>query len=872
MENIKTPSGLSRAEAERARREYGENRLKWERKNSFLKQFLSAFADPIIKTLIAALILNLIIAFRSESWYEPVGIAAAVFLASFVSTLSEYGSETAFLKLQEEAENKICRVYRGGRLRRIPWGDVVRGDVIALQAGEGIPADGIIESGELFVDQSPINGESKETAKRPGEKEDRDPSSRSSLLRGCTVCSGSGIMKVTRVGRSTLFGGHAEAGGEIRESPLKTRLSELAGTISRLGYIVAFLVAAVTLFNDIAADNGFSTRLILEELKDIHRMSANILHAATLAISIVVVAVPEGLPMMITVVLSRNMLRMLKDNVMVRKLVGIETAGSLNILFSDKTGTLTCGRLRAGRLILSDGSELSGDRLGERPAVCRTVTVSGMVNTASSVIDGKAAGGNSTDRAMMDLVLPHASGEYGPAEEVLPFSSDIKFSAAKYEGMVYIKGAPEKLLPRCSSCMSPEGAEQAFSSRHILQARFKAEARKGRRIICIATAREMPHPEPRDLCFVCLAVIEDPPRPEARAVLNTLSKAGIRTVMITGDSMDTASAIASETGLNGGIMITGDRLDIMDPEEIKRILPDLSVVARALPSHKKLLVDAAQSMGLTVGMTGDGINDAPALRQADVGFSMGSGTEVAREAGDIVILDDNIASIAKAVLYGRTIYKSIQKFIMFQLTMNLCAAGVSLAAPFMGIDTPITVIQMLWINIIMDTLAGLAFAGEPTLPEYMEEPPKARTESILTSEMKTRIIFSGGFQIALCILFLTLPGVEALFRPDPGRIYFLSGFFALFIFGSIFCSFLARTPRINLLASIKGNPAFILIMTVVALVQLGLIYFGGTLFRTAALLPEELLPIIAMSAAVIPAELLRRSIKRFMIKPDQGAT
>ena len=311
-------------------------------------------------------------------------------------------------------------------------------------------------------------------------------------------------------------------------------------------------------------------------------------------------------------------------------------------------------------------------------------------------------------------------------------------------------------------------------------------------------------------------------------------------------------------------VLTSAELGDLSDDEVKRRLPSLRVVARALPADKSRLVRLAQELDLVAGMTGDGINDAPALKKADVGFAMGSGTEVAKEAGDIVILDDNIASIAKAILYGRTIFKSIRKFIIFQLTMNLCAVGVSIIGPFIGIDTPVTVMQMLWINIIMDTLAGLAFAGEPPLAEYMHEPPKRRDEPVLNRYMLHQILCMGVFTVGLCVLFLKLPFIKLLFRYANDPIYFMTAFFALFIFAGIFNSFNARTHRVNLLSHLGRNPSFIVIMALVAVVQLGLIYYGGYLFRTAGLTFGELRRVLTIAFLVVPFDCMRKLTLRLL--------
>ena len=374
------------------------------------------------------------------------------------------------------------------------------------------------------------------------------------------------------------------------------------------------------------------------------------------------------------------------------------------------------------------------------------------------------------------------------------------------------------------------------------------------------------------LILVGLLGIRDEVRPHVCSAVCQVHRAGVQVVMITGDNKDTAAAIARECGLlppagrtpspaEGKSVITSSELAGLTDAELRKRLPELRVVARALPSDKSRLVQAAQDLGLVAGMTGDGINDAPALKKADVGFAMGSGTEVAKEAGDIVILDDNFASITRAILYGRTIFKSIRKFITYQLIMNLCAVGVSIIGPFIGIDTPVTIMQMLWINIIMDTLGGLAFAGEPPLEEYMEQPPKKREEPVLNRYMLGQILCMGLYTVTMCVCFLKLPWFGALFgKNDTDDL--MTAFFALFIFAGIFNCFNARTCRMNPLASLRGNPSFILIMLFIATIQIILIYFGGSLFRANGLSLRELTRVLLIAGSVLPVDILRKFMLR----------
>mgnify|MGYP004620238389 FL=1 len=367
------------------------------------------------------------------------------------------------------------------------------------------------------------------------------------------------------------------------------------------------------------------------------------------------------------------------------------------------------------------------------------------------------------------------------------------------------------------------------------------------------------------LVFVGAVFIKDEVREDAIEGIKLVTKAGIQTVMITGDNKDTAIAIAKECGIINNIndiVLTSDELNKRTDAEIKQILPHLKVVARSLPQDKSRLVKISREMNLVVGMTGDGVNDAPALKKADVGFSMGSGTEVAKEASDIVILDDNFKSISKAILFGRTIFKSIRKFIIFQLTVNICAVSLSIIGPFIGVETPVTVIQMLWINMVMDTLAGLAFSFEPPLLEYMDEKPKKKDEQIINKYMINEILFTGAYSSILCVLFLKLPIIKELYRFNIDSIYLMTAFFGLFIFIGIFNSFNARTHRLNLFANILKNKVFIIIISFIVIVQLFLLYFGGNLFRTAGLTLKEFEIMILLSMTVIPIDFLRKYLLR----------
>ena len=853
--------GLSDAEVLASREANGENRFGEHRRVSFLRRMLEGLGDPIIRVLLLAALVRVLFGFSDANWLEIGGILAAVLVSTLVSTASEYGSERAFERLSDEAVAATCRVIRGGAECVIPACELVVGDLLLLSAGETVRADAAVVSGELTVELSALNGESREQERVPGEAGEKysldDPHL---VFSGSRVTAGSAVVRVLRVGESTYYGALArELALDTRESPLRLRLSHLARQISRIGYIAAALVAVFYLLRVLVIDVGFDGAEIMRNLQDAKFLFSSLLKALTLAITVVVVAVPEGLPMMITVVLSSNMKRMLRDRVLVKKLVGIETAGSINLLFTDKTGTLTEGRLSLSRIVTGEGSEraLSTCRR-EAPALVRLLSL-------SACLGGEGGGGNATDRALLSA-LGTPDGRLPRVTARLPFRSERKFSAVAFrDAPALYRGAPEYLLPSCTAYFSDDGKRLPLDRRRAeaLWEAYRAAAARGERVIAVAAAAEtmsslasLP-----SLTLVALLTLSDRIRRDAKSTVARMRRAGIGVVMITGDSPETAGAIAAACGLLSGerdLVLTAARLSEMTDAELTAILPRLAVVARAVPQDKTRLVRVAEEAGLVVGMTGDGVNDAPALRLSDVGFAMGSGTDVAKEAGDIVLLDNSIASIANAVLYGRTIFSSIRKFITFQLMMNLAAVGVSLFGEISGIGSPISIIRMLWVNLIMDTLGGLAFAGEPPLESAMREPPKRRDERILNGYMLGQIAVTGGTVLLFSILFLVSPFTHALFDYGTNPDAFGTAFFVFFILAGLAGCFCARTERLYLFAHLGKNRAFIAIMMLILVIQLAMIYLGGAVFRTVPLAPITLLRIFLLSLAVIPADLFRK--------------
>ena len=882
--NSPSPMGLTEEEVKESRQQNGANLLSRQKQKSFLRQFLSNLNDPVIRILLGALAVNLLLLFRDADWIETAGIGVAVFLATLISTLSEYGSARAFARLSEESGNTVCHVRRNGAVRACALSEIVVGDIVLLGAGDPIPADGQLLAGELRTDQSAMTGENREIRKYPVNTEDRSPASPVALFRGCTVTSGSGEMLVERVGDKTFLG---EISREIqqqpRESPLKRRLAKLAKQISVLGYVASILVALVYLFNAFVLDSGMQRELILLKFTSPDYFFPHLLRAVTLGMTVLVTSVPEGLPMMVAVVLSSNIKRMIRDQVLVRKPVGIESAGSMNVLFTDKTGTLTEGHMQVSSLLLPNGVHTLSALSASRSRVSEWIPLLfrfGSESTVGQSTDGTpcAFGGNATSRALLESVLHLPAPRGVEIRSRLPFDSARKYAAVTLggrESVTFVFGAPERILPFVAD--EWYGNSIRPFSRSLAERAIREETRKGGRVLALAVSREgidaSRHAEriTGSLSYLGAVVLLDPIRKEAPRAVANLQDAGIQVVMITGDSRETAETIARRCGIlnqQNDLILTGEELSRMSDGAICALLPRLAVVSRALPTDKSRLVRLSQELDLVTGMTGDGINDAPALRRADVGFAMGSGTQVAKDAGDVIILDNNLASIVRAVLYGRGIFKSIRKFITLQLTMNLCAVGVTMICPFLGVDSPVTVVQMLWINMIMDTLGGLAFAGEPALPEYMKEPPKRRDEPILNRYMIDQILFLGIFTISLCIFFVKSPTVTALFRHSPDQIYLLTAFFALFIFSSVFNCFNSRTDRLKLTAGLGKNPIFLLIMLAILVIQIGFVYLGGSVLRTSPLTFRELLVTMLLSLSVFPAEIIRKALWRLRGKHD----
>lgn len=849
--------GLSASEAEQSRKLYGTNALTEIPPDPLWKKILEGFKDPMIMILMVALVVQVVLCFMGQAeWFEPAGILVAILVANGVASISEHKQEgkASALKKEENAK-EMAKVIRDGELIEIHVDDVVVGDIVYLQAGDKIPADGEVIEGTLKVDQAALNGETEEAEKIPCPEDQvyntKDLLNKYYIYRGTVICGGEGYMQVKVVGDKTLFGELAlEVQEDTRETPLQVKLHKLAQQISKFGYIGAIAIVLGVLLKTIIS--GAMPGTVYDWIR-------LLMDAITVAVTIIVCAVPEGLPMLTSILLSFQSLKMAKDNVLVRKINGLETAGSLNILFSDKTGTITSGKLSVVEMAsgevktfqtLSDVSKVYSEAI---------ITGVGVNNSASAAHDGTVIGGNSTDRALMTYLVEEKAAQNINKDAVCKFNafdSAKKYSSVVVESngkkMTFVKGAPEKILERCTTYLDTEGNVSKFTDRKAMTAYIDTQAARSMRMLAVALADG--DSDAGELTLVCVISIRDNVRKEAADAIKEVQAAGVQVVMVTGDRKETAVAIAKEAGLLTApehIALTSAEMAQKSDDELKGILPNLRVVARALPTDKSRLVRVAQEMDYVVGMTGDGVNDSPALKKADVGFAMGSGTEVAKDAGDITILDDNFASIEKAILYGRTMFKSIRKFLIFQLTVNVAAVMTCFIGPLLGEKVVLTVIQLLLVNLAMDTLAAIAFGSEPALKEYMKDKPVPRSESIVTKNMLIRVGVSGLYITAACLAILFLSAVRNMFG-DVDVTYLKSALFATFMMAITFNGFNARTDHINPFEHIGRNKNFLYVMGSILLMQFVFVTFGGEVLSVEALNLRSWILCAVIAFLVIP--------------------
>lgn len=863
--------GLNKDQVEQSRKLHGDNIIHEAEQETFWDKFKGAFDDPMIKLLLVIAAIMAIMAVMGYAEFgEIIGIVISVLLVTGISAKTEIASDNEYRKLKDSTKKEVCKVHRDGKVVEVEINELVVGDLVILQSGDKIPADGYLYQGELRVDNSALNGEAEECRKvavsdfkaykelaMTADVTGDTFVDAHSLFRGAVVFNGEGIMEITKVGMKTMMGAMAEdmADDEV-ESPLKVKLAKLASQISMFGYIGSVVIALALLAHKVIIAGGFADYFANGGVM----VFKDVLEAIMLAVVIVVMAVPEGLPLMIAIVLMRNTAKMLQNNVLVRKPIGIETAGSLNILFSDKTGTITKGELEVVEFFdgnLKD-SYKDGSKIKEMMALCIGKNTGSMFDA-----NGKVIGGNATDKALLNFLTQAEMNKLEDlkVEKSQGFNSANKYSASQLSGKTVYKGAPERLLTKATKMLDENGNVVAIDKKKIND-KIDRLAERAMRVLSFAYSESelIEDTLPDDLIMVGFVGIRDDVRPEAKQAIKEVQNAGVQVVMITGDRKETAVAIAKEAGLlnsKSDVALTSEELNKMSDKEVKAILPNLKVIARALPTDKSRMVKLAQELNLVCGMTGDGVNDAPALKRADVGFAMGSGTDVAKEAGAIVILDDNFKSIENAILYGRTIYNNILKFIKFQLTINVGAVAVCAIVPFFGIEEPLKITHILWINLVMDGLGALALGSEPALKKYMLEKPKSRTQSIVSAKMMNQILFAGAWVAVLSFAFLKAPFFINMFANTEEH---MTAYFSMFVLCAVFNGFNVRSNTINIFEHIKENMSFLKVMGVIVIVQAALTLVGGELFSCTPITVKNWLVIIAMAFTIIPVDMIRKVI------------
>ncbi len=862
--------GLSEAQVEKSKQEHGINQLAKKEQESLWSMFLGAFDDIWIKVLCGALALKIALAVLGvivpalageNDIVEIVSIILAIALATGFSTLSEYRNSSRSEALQEEYNKTFAKVIRGGKLLNILTSQIVKGDTVLIQAGDKVPVDGLIFEGSIKVSQAALNGESRDETKTAAdsmeEAESTDYGSSCKVFMGSVVTSGEGYMVATVIGDDSELGKINKAltddAEEERKDTSSLKLEVVAGGIGKLGVsaaaIAGVLQVGLTLFRTDADITPVFVILLIAE-------------AVMLMASIVIMAVPEGLPMMNSLVQSMNTESMYKKNILVSHKAAFSDSAYMNVLFSDKTGTITEGNLSLVEFITGEGKIV--DSIQNKDFI-EAITL----NNLAKISEGKPIGSNNMDRALLAYAMSKGfdglGNEFEKVKEISGFDSEKKCATVTLkDGSIYWKGATENILDQVTHYMLPDGTVKEFTSKDkaAVEAQMLEEAKRTMKLLSVARIADS------KTTLMAVLCLRDNVRTDAVETVEILNNAGIQVVMVTGDAEETAVAIAKEAGIlqneQTDVVLTHEELESMPDEELKKKLPDLRVVSRAKPLDKKRLVSISQQLDNVCGMTGDGVNDAPALKQADIGFAMGDGTAVAQEAGDVVILNNSLTSIKDCVLNSRTMAKSVGKFLIFQLTVNISTLLMNIIAPVLGWTEPFSIVQILWINLIMDTLAAMAFGGEPILKRYMNDRPAKRTDNILTTYIKSAIGTSAVFITLGSILILeNVAGITDFVTPadcmDP-ELYKKTFMFAFFIYSIIFNSLNTRSERLHLFEHIGENKNFIFVMGAIFILQTVMIEIGGEVFSTTTLNVTALLVSMALALLIIPVDMVRKLI------------
>ena len=828
-------AGLDTAKIEHSRKRFGVNILTPPKKKSLWRLYFEKFKDPIIQILLVAAFLSLILSFFGEGLVETLGIIVAIFLATAVSFIFEVDAAKKFNILTSFNEDNPVKVRRNGMVTIIPRKDVVVGDIVLLEAGDEIPADGdLLEAINLEVNESSLTGEpvtSKCVLPEVTQENEHSSSTypQNRVYRSTMVVDGRGVMRVTEVGDNTEIGRTASKSMEETdvETPLNNQLKRLAKLISRWGIGISALAFIVLTAHDFLINNYWEGYTALAYMQ-------TVLKYFMVAVTLIVMAVPEGLPMAITLSLALNMRRMLKSNNLVRRLHACETMGAVTVICTDKTGTLTQNKMRVQEVVkVIDDDELLAYAIA--------------VNTTAE-LDGKASGiGNPTEVALLNWA--QALGydyrllrRHSETISQLPFSTERKFMQTEVDILghrhVFIKGAPEIIIEQCASEMDADDSILSSVKNQLNDFQHSAM-----RTLALAV----------DGKLQAVFAISDPLRDDVPDAVKECQGAGIEIKIVTGDVAATAIEIARQIGLWNDFEqeechITGADFAALDDDAAFERAKKIKVMSRARPTDKQRLVQMLQKAGETVAVTGDGTNDAPALNYAHVGLSLGSGTNVAKEASDMTLLDDSFNSIARAVMWGRSLYKNLQRFIFFQLTVNVAALALSLFGSIVGQDLPLTVTQILWINLIMDTLAALALSSLPPSKEVMTEKPRKQTDSIITKNIFRKIAVIGALMAAILLALLIY--VE---NTNSVSLHELTIFFTVFVmlqFWNLFNARWLNSSRSAFRCSIHDGGMILVMLTILACQWL-IVTFGGEMFRTEPLMWKEWLWIIACTSPIL---------------------
>ena len=868
--------GLTDEQVKQSREQHGKNVLTPPQRTSLWKLYLDKYRDPIIQILLVAAFVSLILAFIEKNFMETIGIFVAVFLATTVGFYFERDAAKKFNLLTALSEEQPVKVRRNGKVMEIPRHDVVVGDIVLVEVGDEVPADGeLIVCNDLQINESALTGEPVAEKSLEGGGDGAYP--RNVILRSTMVMNGRGEFVVTAVGDATEIGKVAKKSTEQTsvETPLHMQLDKLAKMISKVGSVVSVAAFFIFLIHDILTNPAWGG-------KDYFYMAEIVLKYFMMAVTLIVMAVPEGLPMAITLSLALNMRRMLKSNNLVRKLHACETMGAVTVICTDKTGTLTQNKMQVSALELKQGDE----------ALLDTAIA---LNSTAELNDGKPIG-NPTESALL-LWLDAQGKDYEELRKQvnvlkqLPFSTERKMMAtlAEVDGETYlfVKGAPEIVMKKCiiEDRMQRQSAEELDEWQHkamrTLAFAYKKVEASIMRTSRTSTAEVVALLDANDLQLQAIAAIADPIRPDVPAAVQECRHAGIEVKVVTGDTAATALEIGKQIGVfedepenigaDGSLtsldqqMITGEQWEALSDEEAYERAKDIRVMSRARPTDKQRLVAMLQKRGEVVAVTGDGTNDAPALHYAHVGLSLGSGTSVAKEASDMTLLDDSFKSIANAVMWGRSLYRNLQRFLFFQLVVNVAALLLVLGGSVIGTEMPLTVTQILWVNLIMDTFAALALASLPPSHEVMKEKPRKASDFIINKSIGFGILFCG--IVFFLVMFALLVYCE---RRGKGGVdvHELTMFFTTFVMIQFWNLFNAKALMSHHTAfrHFLKDRGMILVLVLVLVGQWIIVTFGGEMFRTTPLSLHEWLLIIGSTSVVLWAGELWRTFKRMIAK------